>query len=78
MVECVVDCEVMPCGDGKALLLPYSFGGHVHEVLTRCADCYHYCQHSKHCRLHDEDHVPPDGYCHRAQVRGERWQHSVT
>lgn len=39
MAEYVVDCELMPYGDGRTLVLPVSINGHVHERITRCKDC---------------------------------------
>ena len=68
MAEYVVDCELIPYGDGRVLVLPYSFGGHVHERIVRCSDCYHYGTCSHWCRSMGHM-MPPDGYCHRGLAK---------
>jgi len=80
MAEYIVDCDEVPYGDGKSLVLPISINGHVHERLIRCKDCGL----SGEARLLDGtpalccnrfsafSHVTdPDGYCHRARPRGD-------
>ena len=39
MPEYVVDCEHVPYGDGRTLVLPVSISSHVHERIVRCRDC---------------------------------------
>lgn len=41
MPEYIVDCEEVPYGEGKTLVLPVSISSHVHERLIRCRDCGH-------------------------------------
>lgn len=78
MREYVVDCEQVPYGEGKVLVLPVSVNGHVHEQLIRCRDCRfcgtlvfqaderHECRLSPYARHFTE----PDGYCHKGKPRG--------
>ena len=79
MPEYIVDCEHVPYGDGKSLVLPISINGHVHERLIRCRDCakctaylligseLHICKH-----FDEYWHVTdPDGFCDRAVPRGD-------
>ena len=87
MPEHIVDCEHVPYGDGRVLVLPVSINGHVHERLTRCRDCI-YCRRivwpppdaRYECRLrpYSRHFTEPDGYCHRARPRGGdgRWSRS--
>lgn len=79
MAEYIVDCDEVPYGDGKSLVLPISINGHVHERLIRCKDCHH-CEVSAPfgrelhiCKQFDEHwHVTdPDGFCDRAVPRGD-------
>ena len=79
MAEYIVDCDEVPYGDGKSLVLPISINGHVHERLIRCKDCGH-CEVSTPfgrelhiCKQFDEYwHVTdPDGFCDRAVPRGD-------
>ena len=70
MPEYIVDCEELPYGEGRTLVLPVSINGHVHERLTRCGDCAlcseslpHYCR-AWHNWIWDEG-----GFCFRAKPR---------
>ena len=70
MLEYIVDCEHVPYGDGKTLVLPVSINGHVHERLIRCGDC-DYCSKSlpHYCRAWHNWVFNDGGYCHRAVPR---------
>lgn len=71
MPEYIVDCEHVPYGEGKTLVLPISINGHVHERLIRCADC-DYCSMTlpHYCRVWHTQVYKLDGFCHRAVPRG--------
>lgn len=79
MPEYIVDCEHVPYGEGKTLVLPISINGHVHERLIRCKDC-DYChpamgqslgEQRLECRLnvYSRHYTEPDGFCHKAIPR---------
>ena len=71
MYEHIVDCEHVPYGDGKALVLPISVNGHVHERIIRCAEC-RYCSTEYlpyYCRAWHNWVNADTGYCHRAKPR---------
>lgn len=77
MPEYIVDCEHVPYGDGRTLVLPISINGHVHERLIRCHDCEYgraieaigclAFQHSDE-RLQPKD---PNGFCKWAVSRSD-------
>ena len=81
MAEYIVDCEHVPYGDGKTLVLPISINGHVHERLIRCRDCI-YCRplpmwtawpdERWECwrSIYSRHITEPNGYCHKALPRG--------
>ena len=75
MAEYIVDCDEVPYGDGKSLVLPISINGHVHERLIRCKDCHHCHKIGQRCEcrlnVYSRHYTDPDGYCHRARTRGD-------
>ena len=81
MPEYIVDCEHVPYGEGKTLVLPISINGHVHERLIRCKDCDHchkavnqYAGEVRYeCRLniYSRHYTELDGFCNRAVPRSD-------
>ena len=80
MAEYIVDCDEVPYGDGKSLVLPISINGHVHERLVRCRDCKHchevpgqsFGEVRHECRLnvYSRHFTELDGFCHKGELRG--------
>lgn len=70
MPEYIVDCAHVPYGDDLLMVLPISINGHVHEKLTRCAQCRNRGEvEPYYCRMWGT-WVRLDGFCHRAKPRG--------
>ena len=71
MPEYIVDCEEVPYGEGKTLVLPVSISSHVHERLIRCRDCGH-CE-GLVCKLRSEHHyrTRAEGHCDHAVPRSD-------
>lgn len=71
MPEYIVDCEHVPYGEDKTLVLPVSTADHVHERVTRCRDCF-FCRRLEdgrlECalRLYSRHTTEPNGFCSRA------------
>ena len=66
MSEYVVDCKEVPYGEGMVMVLPVSINGHVHERLTRCADCR--CNDGGYCGLLCIK-TPTDFFCKSGRPR---------
>lgn len=78
MPEYIVDCEHLPYGDGKTLVMPVSIGGHVHEQLICCRDCRfchpvmwpsHDTRHECQLRKYSRHYTEPDKFCSEARPR---------
>lgn len=71
MPEYIVDCEHVPYGEGRALVLPISVNGHVHERLVRCSGCKHRSEVEPwYCRKWHAWVGGKDGYCHKGEPKG--------
>ena len=76
-MEYVVDCEVVPYPSDptRALVLPVSVAGHVHERLVRCGECRHASRYTDgpvagHCRRHHKALWGFDGFCSEGEPMG--------